>query len=377
MSTRVQPISADRQPESIPASTKTAPSPQTTRATPHPRWLLSIEASVWRFLIQIGFYFHNLPNPRPNPPSFIRHFPTTAASGTGPATLQLAFYVPGDYALQISKGRRYPIVVNLHGGGFTMGSASDDGRWAAVVLKDVDAICVSVEYRLAPEFPFPTAVEDGVEALLYLAANADDFGLDPKKIALSGFSAGGNMSFTMPLRLQTHLQSIKNEHQSKSTSGSRPTPQLPEIVSIIAWYPSLDARLTRDERRTGCVRPDKSLPPILTNLFDESYMPELDNKSSPYASPAAATDEELVSALPYDIAMYLCEWDMLLQEGEVFAERLKKLGKRVHVVIIKERRHGFDKSPYPFSVDPEVMIHYREACELLRDTFGVSYNTLT
>lgn len=258
-----------------------------------------------------------------------------------------------------------------------MGSASDDGRWAAVVLKDVDAICVSVEYRLAPEFPFPTAVEDGVEALLYLAANADDFGLDPKKIALSGFSAGGNMSFTMPLRLQTHLQSIKNKHQSKSTSGSRPTPQLPEIVSIIAWYPSLDARLTRDERRTGCVRPDKSLPPILTNLFDESYMPELDNKSSPYASPAAATDEELVSALPYDIAMYLCEWDMLLQEGEVFAERLKKLGKRVHVVIIKERRHGFDKSPYPFSVDPEVMIHYREACELLRDTFGVSYNTLT
>jgi len=258
-----------------------------------------------------------------------------------------------------------------------MGSASDDGRWAAVVLKDVDAICVSVEYRLAPKFAFPTAVEDGIEALLYLAERSDEFGIDPKKIALSGFSAGRNMSFTMPLRLQTHLQTIKNEVQSKSVNGSRPKPQLPEILSIKAWYPSLDARLTRDGCRAACIRLDKTLPPILTNLFDESYMPQLENEDSPYASPAAASDEELVTALPDNIAMYLCEWDMLLQEGEVFAERLKKLGKKVHVVIIKAKRHGFDKTPYPFSVDPEVMIHFREACGIIRHAFGLSYNTIT
>ena len=174
-----------------------------------------------------------------------------------------------------------------------MGSASDDGRWAAIMLKHIDAICVSVEYRLAPEIPSPTALEDRVKGLLYLAERSDEFGIDPKKIELSGFSAGRNMSFTMPLRLQTHLQSIKNAVQSKSVNVSLPKPRLPEILSIKAWYPSLDARLTRDERRAACIRPDKTLPPILTNLFDESYMPQLENEDSPSASPAVPRTKSL------------------------------------------------------------------------------------
>lgn len=343
--------------------------PTTTRTTPHPRWLLGIEARIWRFLGQIGFYLHTFAHPSPKPPSFIRQFPTTIFASGEPAILELAFYVPEDYALRMKEGKTYPAVVNLHGGGFTMGTAKDDGRWAAMVVNEVDAVFVSVEYRLAPQFPFPTAVEDGVEALLYLGANAENFGIDPEKMALSGFSAGGNMAFTIPLRLQTYLQSIKNEIQSKSVSGSLPTPPLPQIVSVVAWYPNVDNRLTREERRAACVRPDKTLPPILTNLFDESYMPELNSKMSPFVSPAAASDEELVTALPNNIAMYLCEWDMLLQEGELFAKRLKELGKRVHCVMIKEKRHAFDKSPYPFSVDPDVKLHYAEACGLLKDAF--------
>jgi acetyl esterase/lipase len=343
--------------------------PTTTRTTPHPRWLLGIEASIWRFLGKIGFYFHTFASPSPKPPSFTRQFPTTNVASGEAAILELSFYVPEDYALRTEEGKRYPVVVNLHGGGFTMGTSKDDGRWAAAVLEATGAIFVSVGYRLAPQFPFPTAVEDGVEALLHLAANSESFGIDPKKMALSGFSAGGNMAFTIPLRLQTHLQSIKNEIQSKSVSGSLPTAPLPQVVSIVAWYPNVDNRLTREERRAACVRPDKTLPPILTNLFDESYMPELDSKLSPYASPAAASDEELITALPEDIALYLCEWDMLLQEGELFAQRLKELGKKVHCVTIKERRHAFDKSPYPFSVDPEVKLHYAEACGLLKDAF--------
>jgi len=237
-------------------------------------------------------------------------------------------------------------------------------------LKNLDAIFVSVEYRLGPEYPFPTGVEDGIEALLHLAANAEEFGINPSKIATSGFSAGGNMTFAIPLRLQAHLQSIENELQSKAMQGSTtPTPVLPQVVSIVAWYPNLDNRLTRDERRAACVRPDKTLPPILTNLFDESYMPDLADKLSPYASPAAASDEILITALPENITLYLCEWDMLLQ-GEVFAKRLKALGKKVHYVVIKEKRHAFDKPPNPFSVDPKITLHYPEACGMLRDAFG-------
>lgn len=343
----------------------------TTRATPHPRWALRLQANLWRFLGQLGLYFHSLPAPAPKPPSFVRQFATTGVSGSEAAVLELAFYVPGDYASQIKQGKRYPVVVNLHGGGFTMGTAKDDGRWAAMVLENVHAIFVSVEYRLAPEHPFPTGVEDGVEAVLHLAAHSEEFGIDPKRMAMSGFSAGGNMCFAIPLRLQTHLESIKNEVQSKALQGSASsTPPLPQVVSIIAWYPNVDNRLTRDARRAACIRPDKTLPPLLTNLFDESYMPDVDAKLSPYASPAAASDESLVSALPENIVLYLCEWDMLLQEGEVFAKRLTALGKKVHYVIIKEKRHAFDKSPNPFSVDPEATLHYTEACAMLREAFG-------
>ena len=82
---------------------------------------------------------------------------------------------------------------------------------------------VSVEYRLAPEYPFLIAVEDGVEALLHLAANVDEIGLDPQNMALTGFSAGGNMASTMPLRLQTHIQSVANKLQSNSTEASLPS----------------------------------------------------------------------------------------------------------------------------------------------------------
>lgn len=115
----------------------------------------------------------------------------------------------------------------------------------------------------------------------------------------------------------------------------------------------------------------------MTKLFDASYMPELENTLSPYAFPAAATDSLLITALPNNRAMYLCGWDMLLQEGKVVAERLKRVGMRAHVVIIMERRHAFDKSLCPFGVDPEVMTHNTAACKVLRDAFRLSDNTHT
>ena len=245
-----------------------------------------------------------------------------------------------------------------------MGRASDDARWAATVVREVSAVVVGVAYRLAPEHPFPTAVEDGVCALLYLSANADSLGIDAGKICLSGFSAGGNLAFTIPLRLQTHLRTLAQEPGEQNGP-----PLLPHIVSIIAWYPSVDNRLTRTQRRAASLDPSKTLPSLLTNLFDASYFPSQESVASPYASPAAATDEALMTALPDHIALYLCEWDMLLQEGKDFGERLEALGKRVRCEVIEERRHAFDKSPWPFSLDWKVEVCYTQACGWLSEVF--------
>lgn len=239
-----------------------------------------------------------------------------------------------------------------------MGRTSDDARWAATLVRNVSAVVVAVAYRLAPEHPFPTAVEDGVCALLHLSANADALGIDAGNISLSGFSAGGNLAFTILLRLHTYLQS---HHDDQVV----PPPRPPHVVAIIAWYPSLDYRLSRSQRRAANLRPDKNLPPLLTDLFDASYLPDPASVTSPYVSPAAAADEALMMALPDNIALYVCEWDMLLQEGKEFAERLEGLGKRVRCVVVEERGHAFDKKPWPFGLDWKVGVCYGQACAWL------------
>ena len=339
---------------------------QIPRSQSSSRLSLKYQAQTWRFLEGIGVYLNAWPKPYPPEPSFTCNFST---SDTPSASLELVFYAPKNYEKEKKKGRRYPVVVNFHGGGFTLGSTRDDARWAAFILQETSAVIVSVEYRLAPEHPFPTAVEDGVEALLHLGAQSERYGIDPKQIALSGFSAGGNLSFTVPLRLHDHIQTLKDTLPEASFNDPSTQPPLPEIISIIAFYPALDMRISRAQRRALSSHPEKTLPPILTSLFDESYMPDESSKISPYASPPVASDDTLIKALPDRIAFYLCEWDMLLLEGKDFAERLRSLGKNVELEIIAEKRHAFDKAPQVLSVDPKVGMYYTQACRILKEVF--------
>ena len=368
----------------LPTQHSRSPSPTATSQTPFleaqkkdagfkpsPRWFLTLQARILRFLQRIGSYLHTLPKPVPLKPSFSRSFTTRALHGSSSATLQLAFYVPDDYHKKIQRGKKYPVVVNYHGGGFTLGRPSDDARWATAIVRDVSAVVVGVTYRLAPEHPFPTAVEDGVCALLYLSANAERLGIDISQLTLSGFSAGGNLTFTVPLRLHEYVRSLEQQ-QEEQQEHPHTLPPLPRIVALISWYPTLDNRLTRAQRRASSIIPSKTLPPILTDLFDTSYFPLRSCVESPYASPAAANDDDLVAALPDDMAIYLCEWDMLLREGKEFRERLERLGKRVRCEVIRERKHAFDKRPSPFKLDWKVGVYYKKACEWLCGVYGVS-----
>lgn len=188
-----------------------------------PRWVLHMQAVFWRVLMRLGMFFHKLALPRPPKPDFYRDIASTI-SGV-PGKIRLHFYVPRDYntqrrlwtnrpeldyeeggvyvddAVRLQESREssedslgksqsrqsrrvsiasnvqrsirrlstsarqwggYPVVINFHGGGFTLGSADDDARWCGTVVDECHAVVVSVDYRLAPEHPFPTAVEDGV-----------------------------------------------------------------------------------------------------------------------------------------------------------------------------------------------------------------------
>jgi hypothetical protein len=319
-----------------------------------PRWVLHVQAQFWRVLMGLGMFFHKMASPRPPKYNFVRTIPATISNKTG--TIDLYFYTPMGYGTQkslwqgrsasddeetVDKGKQrkssigslgqnlrrrsssakrwggYPVVLNFHGGGFTLGSPMDDARWCTTVVDECNAVVISVDYRRAPEMPFPTAVEDGVDAVIWVHQHAEELGIDPNKIALSGFSSGANMACTIPLRLWDEMMGFPREDESPrlSTSNESPEPsaakfsqearvetidpskpppplnrspltkhnikvredtlrQVSDISlrAIVPWYPSLDYTRTREQRRATCSRKDQELPALFTDLFDESYV---------------------------------------------------------------------------------------------------------
>lgn len=337
------------------AADKTGPAPRS-------RFRLRIAAEVWRTLQYVGICLHFVAPPRPPSPDFKRLAePAVSTRGGG---FEMQFYTPEGYNDADSTGTRFPVVVNFHGGGFTLGCGTDDARFARFVLERCRAVFVSVDYRLAPEFPFPTAVDDGADALLYVIRHAAELRIDPNRIATSGFSAGGNIAITAPLRLHGHL-----------TDPDTPPEPEHKIVAVAAWYPVTDYTLTRAERRASAKRPDQTIPPVMTNLFDASYLFPADlDLEAPYLSPSKAPDSLLIEGLPDDFIMYTCEWDMLLREAEDFACRLaaEPICKNMWYRMVSEVPHGWDKGPSPFSPPQGAQEVYGECCDHLRDIFDRS-----
>jgi len=305
--------------------------------------------------------------PSPPAPAFSKLIKTTISPAHGQICLH--FYVPRGYVNR-ERTKRYPVIVNFHGGGFTIGDATDDARWADAIVKHTKAIMVSVDYRRAPEYPFPTAVDDGADAVLFLVRSGRELGIDSRRIVLSGFSAGANMAITVPLKLQNHLREaglppgLQTDAPVGLGAESLDLDDIKnlKIVALIAWYPPTDYTRTRADRHKTNLRPDQALTEMFTNLFDQSYLhpPDID-LASPYLSPGVAPTE-LLQTLPDDIFIYTCEWDDLRDEGEVFAQRLEKeIGKRVTYQMIRGVPHAWDKSPNPFVVQPQVNELYEES----------------
>lgn len=157
-----------------------------------------------------------------------------------------------------------------------------------------------------------------------------------------------------------------------SNVSTNTTPQI-RIVSIVAWYPLLDWTASRAAKKRGSRMPKKTLPAVFTDLFDFSYLPAPDHEGyhcSPYASPALAPDHMIIDGLPLRIQMWLCEWDMLLAEGERFSEKMLDLGKDVKTETISAVPHGWDKSPNPFRDQKRTDSLYERSAGYLRSVFG-------
>lgn len=333
------------------AADKTGPPPSRSSL----RW----SAGWWRSLQYIGMSMHFLAPPRPPNPAFTKTAHATISSKKGKIKLQ--FYIPQDYFHRDKKHARYPAVINFHGGGFTLGSGTDDARFARFVVEQCNAVFISVDYRLAPEYPFPVPVEDGADALLYVIRNAADLRVDPFRLSTSGFSAGGNIAITAPLRLKAYINSLPN--------SAEPVPYH-RIIAVATWYPITDYTITRAERRATSIKPNKALPSTFTDLFDASYLfpPDLD-LADPFLSPSRASDQLLSEAIPPNVIFYTCEWDMLLKEGEALAKRLGNppINKKVYYRMIPGVPHAWDKEPSPLAPPEGSEELYRECCQKLKE----------
>jgi putative ergosteryl-3beta-O-L-aspartate hydrolase len=269
--------------------------------------------------------------PPPAPaPGFKISIPTT--SRAKPGTIDLLFYTPALYHDTTSTATDFPIVMNIHGGGFTIGGAHDNGRLASAIMDASPVVFVSVEYGLAPEHPYPIAAGDCVDALRWLWAHAPEYRLNARRTVLAGNSAGGTLATVATMKIN-----LESEYE-----------KLGSIVGLVDIYPGLDKVQTRDAKMAGnpMSAARGGVPKWLYAVFDRSYLGPLGRDGHDLASlelsPGLASDEDLIRGLPQNVAIYSCEYDQLLVENEAFRKRLTGLGKQVGGYMVEGEPHGFD-----------------------------------
>lgn len=335
-------------------------------------WLsLRLKAYFFRAVMSIGIvldlYFSH---PLPQRVSFTKKIKSTVSYV--PGSIKLLFYTPPSYTKTVggakrpasiaTAGYKHPLLINFHGGGFTLGNPRDDGRWATAVTSQTDAVVVSVGYRLAPEYPFPIGIEDCVSAILWLWEHADERNIDITKTALSGFSAGGNLTYAVSFRLHQEIKRLREERKIDDA-------KIGKLVSLVAIYGSVDWTQSRIERDASNPSLIPVIPLFLYKLFDDSYLAIDTDRESPLLSPGLAPDDLLRQALPDNLVLISCGGDQLMAETEKFRSRLKALGKKVDGYMVEGVGHGWDKRPSFKNGNPKRDAAYRHCVQSLQEAW--------
>ena len=221
-----------------------------------------------------------------------------------------------------------PLLVYFHGGGWVMGDLDTHDNLCRLLARKSDALVMAVDYRLAPEHPFPAPFDDAYAALVWAAENAASVGADPKRILVAGDSAGANLAAAACLA-------------ARDRGG-------PAVGGQILLYPATDlASFDRPSYRHFA--DGHYLTRRYMEAFRDRYLPRAQDRTDPLASPLLAPD---LTGLPPALVI-TAGFDVLRDEGEAYAERLRASGVAVTATRYNGMVHGFLSMDRVFSRQTE------------------------
>jgi acetyl esterase len=235
-----------------------------------------------------------------------------------------------------------PAILYMHGGGWVLGNAGTHDRLVRELAVGTGAAVVFVEYDRSPEAHYPVAIEQGYATAQWIVREGEANGLDPERMAVAGESVGGCM--TAALALMAHDRGDVR------------------FVQHSMWYPVTDAAMdtgSYEQFAEGYFLTSKGMA-----WFWDAYLPDVERRSEPYASPLRASDEQLAGLPP--AFLLVDEADVLRDEGEAYAARLRAAGVDVTTVRYDGITHDF-MMLNPLSGTHATRAAVAQAISILRD----------
>jgi acetyl esterase len=208
-----------------------------------------------------------------------------------------------------------PALVYFHGGGWVVGSIETHDNVCRWIANFAAGVVISVDYRLAPEHPFPAAIEDAAAALRYVAENAGSLGIDARRIAVGGDSAGGNIAAVVALLARDG--------------------QVPSVAFQVLIYPVTDVSASQDSYRRYAE--DYGLTTAAMRWFREQYLGPAGDGSDWRVSPLRAPS--LAGLAPAFVAT--AGYDVLHDEARDYVARLREAHVPVQLDENTGQIHGF------------------------------------